>query len=247
MKSTKLIMGMPITIEIVDRKATKQDLNEVFAYFLSIDKQFSPFKKFSEVSLINKGKLAPINYSPQMQEVLELSAQTKKETNGFFDVYHENTFNPSGLVKGWAINNAAKILSVKGFQNFYINAGGDIQTKGLNIDNKPWLIGIRNPFQKTNLVKVVSLTNTAIATSGTYERGYHIYNPKSSYHKPHELVCLSVIGPDIYEADRFATAAFVMGHLALNFIASKPGLSGFAIDKHGNTSYTTNFLNYCRA
>ena len=110
-------MGMPITVEMVEKGATfskteiQAALEEVYAYFVHVEEQFSFFKDTSEVSTINKGLLTPEQYSEEMKEILRLSEQTKQESNGYFDVYDKNgKFNPSGLVKGWAIYNAAKML-----------------------------------------------------------------------------------------------------------------------------------------
>src|SRR5262249_50166152 len=145
--------------------------------------------------------------SQDMQTIFALAEQTKQETNGYFDIEHNGQYDPSGIVKGWTIANAAEILRQKGFANFYVEAGGDIQVAGNNSRGEPWRIGIRNPFTMNEIVKVLTLHDGGIATSGTYIRGQHIYNPKHAGELITEIVSLTVIGPDIYEADRFATAA----------------------------------------
>src|SRR5581483_3133547 len=101
-----------------------------------------------------------------------------------------------------------------GIQNFYVEAGGDIQVKGRARPGQPWRIGIRNPFDRYQNIKVVELTDQAIATSGTAIRGQHIYNPHGATDPA--VVSLTVIGPTIYDADRFATAAFAMGRAGIN-------------------------------
>jgi len=112
MKQTKLIMGMPITLEIIDKEASANLFQKIFSYFRAVDKQFSPYKKESEVSRMNNGTITASAMSTAMKEVLELAEQTQQETNGFFDVYHKGRFDPSGIVKGWAINNAASMQQV---------------------------------------------------------------------------------------------------------------------------------------
>src|SRR5258705_2321683 len=143
MKKTRFIMGMPITIEIVDSFVKSGDIKDIFDYFRSIDKKFSPFRTASEVSKINANLIKKQNYSLDMKNVLRLSLKTKKETQGYFDVYHKGKLDPSGIVKGMAIFRASKILRKKGFKNFFINAGGDIQVFGKNSKRKPWTVGIR--------------------------------------------------------------------------------------------------------
>ena len=117
MKQTRSLMGMHITIEVVDRHVTREDIDALYVYSTSIDMTFSPYKKASEVSKINDDLLTPNQYSDAMQTVLRLSEETKKETYGYFDVYHKGKLDPSGLVKGWAIWQAAQMLEKNGFNN----------------------------------------------------------------------------------------------------------------------------------
>lgn len=243
MKQTKLIMGMPVTIEISDPYAKKTDFQKIFAYFQKIDRKFSTYKKNSEISAINRGEITKNEMSGEMKTVFLLSEKTKKETNGFFDIERNGILDPSGIVKGWAILIASKKLKKMGYKNYYIDAGGDIQAEGLNPKGKKWQIGIKNPFNQSQVVKVVSLTGMGIATSGTYIRGNHIYNPKSKF-ADSEIMSLSVIGPDIYEADRFATAAFAMGKKGIFFIDGLSSFEGYMIDKEGIATQTRGFESY---
>lgn len=239
MKQTKLIMGMPIKVDVVDNNSNSL-LDKVFSYFRQVDRQFSPYIKMSEVSRVNRGELLQKDYSSDLQTVLALSEQTKKETNGYFDVWHDGALDPSGLVKGWAIQNAATILSNAGVKNYFIDAGGDIQASGKNNENKLWRVGIRNPFKQDEIVKVLSITNKGVATSGTYIRGEHIYNPKTG--KPaNEIVSLSVIHDTIYNADRIATACFAMGRTGIAFIETLPGYEAYMINRDGIATYTSGF------
>jgi FAD:protein FMN transferase len=250
MKQTKIIMGMPIMVEIVD-KASPAIFKQIFDYFKSIDDKFSTYKKTSEISLFNQGKISRNQFSQDMKTVFRLSEKTKQETNGFFDIFYQGHFDPSGLVKGWAIWNASKILKKAGLKNFYISAGGDIQTSGVNNQGQAWIIGIKSPFNQQEIIKVVNASNLGVATSGTYIRGDHIYRPadagsaSSAYNptsnlKP-DLASLTVIGPNIYEADRFATACFAMDKQGIEFIEKAPGLEGYMIDTAGLATLTSGF------
>ncbi len=241
MKQTQLLMGMPIIVDIVDKNATEADIDKVFDYFTYVDETFSTYKKTSEISQINKGKLSQKGYSSDMQKVLQLCEQTKKDTKGYFNISHDGKLDPSGLVKGWAIQNAAELLKRRGLQNFYIDAGGDIQVAGRNSKNQTWKVGIRNPFNMEEIVKVLHIHNRGVATSGTYIRGQHVYNPLNQTKKLTEIVSLTVVGPNIYEADRFATAAFAMEQKGIYFIENLPGFEGYMIDKNGIATYTSGF------
>lgn len=248
MRVERSAMGMPVKIDIVDANATEQDIDELFDYFLIIENIFSPFIQNSEVCRINRGEILPNDYSVEMKEILFLAEQTKEATNGFFDIaVSPGKINPVGIVKGWAIYNAAEILAKKGFKKFYIDIGGDIEARGLNHENEKWKIGIRNPFSdepEAGLIKVVFLSDRGIATSGNYLRGDHIYNPFNRAKALDELASFSVIGPNVYEADRFATAAFAMGRDGIYFIENLPDLEGYAVESNGQATMTTGFEKY---
>jgi thiamine biosynthesis lipoprotein len=233
------IMGMPILIDVQDAIVKENDIDDIFGYFHDVDKRFSTYKKDSEISKINRGEIEEKDFSKEMKEVFRLSEKTKKETEGYFEIRKENTIDPSGLVKGWSIYNAAKQLEEKGYKEFYIDAGGDIQAVG-----KDWRIGIRNPFIPEEIVKVITIRDKGVATSGIYNRGQHIYNPYNKETPITEIVSLTVIGPNVYEADRFATAAFAMGKKGILFIERLSGLEGYMIDAQGNATLTSSFERY---
>lgn len=242
-KQTRIIMGMPITVELVDRSASKADLKKIFDYFKYVDGKFSTYKKTSEISQFNQGQITQTDFSPDMKTIFELAQQTKDQTQGFFDINYQGKYDPSGIVKGWAIYQAAQILKKSGLKNFYIEAGGDIQTGGHNSQGQNWQVGIRNPFNQSEIVKVLALSGGGVATSGTYIRGQHIYNPHTGQQLT-EVVSLTVVGPNIYEADRFATAAFAMGKPGIGFIERLKGLEGYMIDQDGVATLTSGFSKY---
>lgn len=241
MKQTKIIMGMPITIEVINKTKTSE-IDKIFAYFRFVDRRYSTYKKTSEISKINNG-LPKSKWSSEMKLVLDLCEQTKQLTYGYFDITHNSQLDPSGLVKGWSINNAAKLLYDSGKTDFYIEAGGDIQVYGNQNNGKTWEVGIRNPFNINEIIKVVRLKNQGIATSGTYIRGQHIYNPFSDQIID-EVKSLTVIGPNVYEADRFATAAFAMGVQGIGFIENLEGFEGYMVDQNKTATFTSGFKRY---
>lgn len=247
MKQTRILMGMPVTVEIVDdspASIVEATINQVYEYFTHIDETFSTYKTTSEISAINSGALSVENASEEMRLVFLLSEETKNATRGYFDIKRaDGVIDPSGLVKGWAIWNATQLIAKKGFANFYVDAGGDIQTHGKNAEGISWTVGIKNPWDEKENVKVLSIQNEGVATSGTYIRGHHIYNPRTG-EAVNEIVSLTVVGPNIYEADRFATAAFAMGAQAIQFIESLDGLEGYMIDSNKVATLTSGFERY---
>ncbi|MDO8468564.1 MAG: FAD:protein FMN transferase [Candidatus Peribacter sp.] len=242
MKQMRLLMGMPITVEIVDPAATQDDLERVFAYFTQIDETFSTYKGTSEISRLNRFMLRESACSSDVRTILKLADETNALTQGYFDIRRpDGTIDPSGIVKGWAIRNAARQLDAKGWKNFYVEAGGDIEVRGRNTQGEAWQIGIRDPFVQSNIVKVVHLQDAGIATSGTYIRGQHIRNPFAPGQPITDIVSLTVIGPNVYEADRFATAAFAMGRAGITFIERLAGCEGYMIDQSGVATMTSGF------
>lgn len=235
-KETRLIMGMPIVLMTPDESVTNDNVEEVFSFFAYVDKTYSPFIESSIVSRISRGEVGEPKYTDELREILAVAKSTKRETNGYFDVWHKGNFDPSGIVKGWAIAKAADILSDY-TGNFYIEAGGDIQVSGVNEQGSPWQIGVRNPFDRHQNIKVVALKNSAIATSGTAIRGQHIYDPIDN-NKLDEVVSITVIAPNIIDADRMATAAFAMGKKGIYFIEQLDGYEAYAV-MHDKTTITT--------
>ncbi len=247
MKQNRDIMGMPVALEITDAIVKQEYFDKVFDYFVHIDQKFSTYKNESEISRINRGELSPAEYSDEMKIVFDLSEETKKMTGGYFDIRKaDGTYDPSGLVKGWAINNGALILKNLGCKNFYVDIGGDIQVNGKNGQSEEWSIGIRNPFNREEIIKVIYPRGQGVATSGTYIRGDHILDPFSKKAVESDIISLTVIGPNIYEADRFATAAFAMGSEAIQFIENLEGFEGYAVNKNGIATMTSGFEHYTK-
>jgi FAD:protein FMN transferase len=243
-RETRNLMGMPITVEIVDR-APAYLVDDVFNYFVAVDKRFSTFKPDSEISAFNQGDLAYAGISPDLQDVLTLAARTRRETCGYFEIRRPDGFlDPSGIVTGWAVRNAAHIIHCSGVRNFFLDAGGDIQTGGKNADGQDWTIGIRNPFNAQQIIKTVTPRGRGVATSATYGHGPDIYNPHRPGRMVEDIVSLTVIGRDVLEADRFATAAFAMGVAGIRFIERQPNLEAYVIDAHGVATQTSGFKAY---
>jgi FAD:protein FMN transferase len=245
MRETRIIMGMPISLDVPGERVRQQDMDTVFAEFSAVDAQFSPFKNDSEVSRLNRGEITQNDLTPRMREVFTLCEKTRQETDGYFDIRRpDGTIDPCGMVKGWAIRNAARQLTDMGFSDFCIAAGGDIQCHGVNEEGGDWKVGIRNPFMPDEIVKVLIPKVHGVATSGNYTRGDHIYNPHTGRYGSDNVVSLTVIGLDVLEADRYATAAFAMGREGIHFIERMPELEGYEIDAHGTARMTSGLGKY---
>lgn len=244
MRRTEDVMGMPITVDVRDGTADATALDAVFAELRHIDELFSPFKTESAVTRINDGRLASDDAPLLVREVLSLCAEYERRTRGFFSPWHAGRLDPSGLVKGWALSRAAAILDGRGYRDYFIDGAGDVWARGHGAHGAPWRVGIRHPVERDKVVRVVLASDLAVATSGTYEKGEHIYDPHTG-RPATALLSLTVTGPSITDADVFATAAFAMGPDGLDFIEEQPGYEAYAIDRDLRATWTTGFDALC--
>jgi FAD:protein FMN transferase len=236
------IMGMPIRIVIARDEVDEGIFTEAFTRLEEIDERFSTYKETSEISRINRGEVLEGQWSADMKDVFALAEKTKKETDGFFDIRTpEGTIDPSGVVKGWAIQTVFGSLLTKGEVNILVDIAGDVATHGVNENGEDWAIGIKNPFNTEEIVKIVYPKGRGVATSGQYERGAHIYNPISKEEASSTLESVTVVAPTILEADLLATATFAMGEQGLTYVQKISGVEVYAIRKDRTSVMTPGF------
>lgn len=206
-------MGTGATVELCgDLPDGEAELlaDQVFAWLHDVDRRFSTFKPDSEVSRLQRGEVRLDDCSADLRTVLARCADLWRETDGYFDVYAGGRLDPSGYVKGWAVQVASEMLTAAGAVNHLVDAGGDIQTRGRPTAGEEWRIGIRHPWEGSKICWAVSGTDLAVATSGTYERGLHVIDPRTGLPDGH-LRSVTVIGRDLALADAYATTAVAMG------------------------------------
>jgi thiamine biosynthesis lipoprotein len=226
MRQVQQIMGMPISIDIPGTDIA-QTFDWAFARLRQIDKKFSTFKPDSEVSRYITGELDEQSLSKELKSVIRACKRAQKLTDGYFSAWAGGSFDPSGYVKGWAIAEAGKIIEKSDFGTYCIGAGGDILAR--SDTDKVWNIGIQDPADKTKILNTLSISNGAVATSGNYERGAHIINPKTKQ-PVEELLSVTIVGPDIIWADVLATAVFAMGKdKSSEFIKTQPNYQALVI------------------
>ncbi|MEV4702400.1 FAD:protein FMN transferase [Actinoplanes sp. NPDC049316] len=215
------VMGTVVSIDLADElpPATLESMiGDVCAWLHEVDRRFSTYRDDSEVSRFRRQEITLADCSPDMRHVLEACADLWRETDGYFDAYAGGPLDPSGYVKGWSVEIASARLAEAGSVRHCVNAGGDIRVRGLAASGKPWRVGIRHPWEADKLSWVLSVTDCAVATSGTYERGDHVMNPRSG--KPARgLRSITVVGPDLAIADAYATAALAMGEPGIGWLA----------------------------
>jgi thiamine biosynthesis lipoprotein len=225
MRRVEHIMGFPISVRIDDEDAVTEDTDAAFAWLREVDERFSPFRPGSEVSRLDRGELAPHELSADLTEILGLCEEYRVATGGAFRVRLPGRgLDPCAVVKGWAVQRAAGLLTAAGARRFCLNAGGDVVAA-----DGPWRVGVRHPEHADKLCVVLEVTDGAVATSARYERGDHIVDGRTG--RPATgLLSLTVVAPSLTEADAVATAAFAMGAEGVDWAASREGCEVFAVD-----------------
>ena len=219
-------MGTAISIDLIDGPPDSEHLvTTAFEWFSEVDALFSTFKVDSEVSRIDRGQLALEHASLDVQQVFDRCAAMWTATGGYYDVQATGKLDPSGYVKGWAVQVASDRLLSSGAANHSINAGGDVRVRGVDADGTPWRIGIRHPWEQDRVAWVLVGTDLAVATSGTYERGLHVIDPFTGS-PAEQLASVTVTGPDLGIADAYATAAMAMGTRCIGWLASVGAAQG---------------------
>jgi FAD:protein FMN transferase len=227
--------GTVIVVQVASKSLGENELglevDKVEEFFHKVDKDFSTYKSDSEVSRIRRGELQVADASDDLKDVLQLCEHTRELTLGAFDPWKvEGGFDPSGLVKGWAADMAARMLVGAGVESVLINAAGDLVLRGGQLsdggDVKPWNVGISSPDDVNQIVKTFNVIDGSVATSGDYEKGAHIVDPYTG------LIAIgarsaSVVGPDGALCDALATALMVDGRDAQRWMG-RPELAEYS-------------------
>jgi thiamine biosynthesis lipoprotein len=214
------------------------------------DRTFSLYKPESPLSQLARGETRVSDCPPVVGEIWDACDQWEKRTDGWFSAMTpQNTFDPSGIVKTWAAKRAAEYILQSGVKDFTMNAGGDVWLSDDLTSDQEWRIGISKPISiaspDAGVLSVIDLKNTdfrAMATSGSAERGEHIWNPKAAGKEaPTELVQVSVVAGDLVTADVWATAAFAAGQRGVALLNAAPGIEALFILASGYLAATDNF------
>ncbi|MDO0931666.1 FAD:protein FMN transferase [Streptomyces sp. DG2A-72] len=229
------VMGTVFSFDVRggDPGAVKAALEEAVAGLHQVNEVFSTYREDSQVSRLARGELSVGGCDPEVAEVLELAAEAERLSEGWFSTSYEGRLDPTGIVKGWAVERAARSLAAVGASGVSVNGGGDVQMLGIPGPQRPWRVGVADPLRPGGLAAVVSAAGVdelAVATSGTAERGAHIVDPRTGRSAVTDLVAVTVVGPSLTWADCWATAAFAMGSRAgLRWLESLPDVEALLV------------------
>ena len=229
------VMGLPVSAHVrgeVQAPEVEQAVGQVWSMLRKVDEVFSTWRDDSELMRLRRGELDGALAHPWHEEVTLLCAEARRRTEGLFDATYPGAggYDPTGLVKGWAVEKAAAHLANVPGISFCLNAGGDL-VAGSGRETRPssWRVGIEDPSQAGRIAASLDIATGALATSGTAARGAHIADPRSGA-AVGRTGSVTVWGPSLLWADVWATALFVdpdAGRAAL--AANDPGYRSFLL------------------
>lgn len=231
------VMGMPISLALRGRSAGTPAAEAAWAEVMTelrwVDHVFSTWKPASYVSRLGRGEIGLADCPPEVAEVLALGEQAERDSGGAFSCFlpatgGERVFDPTGVVKGWAVERAAVHLRALDGTDFSLSAGGDLVCRTVRPDAEPWRIGIEDPRDPTRLVATVPVRNGAVATSGTAHRGSHLVDARTG-RAPEGVASVTVVADSLTWADIDATAAYAHGPGAADWLRGRPGRTGVVV------------------
>jgi thiamine biosynthesis lipoprotein len=231
MHETHRTMGTVVSLE-VRGDVPPGLIAQAFAVFDEADARFSTFRPDSELMRLARGELPRERLSDELKEVLRLGDAFESAGGGVFSLRRDGTLDANGVVKGWAAQRAAELLSEGGAADFCLNAGGDVVTRGVPGPARRWHAGIRDPRSAERLLGVVVLGDGAMATSGSYERGEHITDARTGAPARY-WSSVTVLDRDLTVADALATTVFAMGDDGPSWAHDEFGSSVIALDAAG--------------
>jgi len=236
-------MGMPISLALRGTHARDKHgdgaWDAVMAHLRHVDEVFSTYRADSIISRLVRGELELSECPSEVHEVLAIGEQARQHSGGAFDVNRPGPdggllLDPSGVVKGWAVAGAASALAELDDTDYCLSAGGDMTCRTLDPDGPDWRIGVEDPLSPDRLVAIIPIRNGAVATSGLAHRGAHIRDPRTGA-VPMALASVTVVAPTLTWADIDATAAFVLGADALDWLEQRRR-TGVLINSQGEAS-----------
>lgn len=234
-------MGTVVSFDLRDPVPTEA-FEAAVAVLHHADETFSLYQSGSQLSRLVRGEIRLADCDPDIEEVLALSAEATVRTDGFFSAMLNGSLDPTGLVKGWAVQRASEVLDDAGSRRHAVNGGGDIQFAAAHPDpaDEPWHVGIADPRRPGKAVVVAACRDGALATSGTAERGLHIVDPTTGWLACH-FVSVSVAARSLIDADVLATAAFARGESAIDWLDAMEGVEALFVGPGSRLTTTSAF------
>ncbi len=231
------VMGMPISLALrgshADTAVGRRAWASVMDQLREVDRVFSTYRHDSVVNRLDRGELTVDQCPRDVPEVLALGRVAEDESGGAFSIWlpddnGRRRLDPSGIVKGWAVQRASRELSALDDTDFSLSAGGDMVCHTTDPDRAPWRIGIEHPLHPGTLIAVVPVRSGAVATSGAAHRGQHIIDARTG-RPARGVASVTVIGPSLTWADIDATAAYAHGREAADWLRARIGRTALVV------------------
>jgi thiamine biosynthesis lipoprotein len=239
------VMGTVASLHVRDT-VPQADLQRVagavFGELERLEAMFSTYRPTSEICRIDRGELHLLDASREVLDVFDACRWLEHESDGAFSARSpDGRLDPAGFVKGWATERACRFLTSAGLEHWYLGVGGDLLAHGGQAPGEPWQMAIADPRQRNEIVAVLDITSGAVATSGTSERGRHLWDGRRRA-AVDPIASLTVTGPSLAWADALATAAFARGDDALDWLSRYDDYHGVAVGHDGAISTTPGFV-----
>jgi len=240
------VMGMPISLALRGRHAEDAAGRDAWHIALGelrgVDEVFSIYRPDSVISRLGRGEITEADCPPEVAEVLALAARAERASDGAFSAVRPGpdgtrVLDPSGVVKGWAVERSATALGELDETDFCLSAGGDMLARALD-PHLPWRIGLEDPHDTSRVLGVVPLTDGAVATSGTAHRGGHIIDARTG-RAPVGVASVTVVARSLTWADIDATVAYAHGPGAATWLGQRVGRTGLVVWADGSTTTVT--------
>lgn len=220
-------------------------LETAVAWLHEVDEVFSTYRPDSDTCRLDRGEISVYECHPMMAEVIDLGLRASADSGGAFSLHPKGRFDPSGVVKGWAVEQASELLRLAGSAGHLVNGGGDIQTWGGNGRGGGWRVAVVDPFDKRRPLVVVGAPadrGFAVATSGVAERGAHIVDGRRLGAPGQGLggpwASITIVGGSLAEVDVAATTAFALGADGLDWVEERAHLAGLGVTRAGEVVQT---------
>jgi thiamine biosynthesis lipoprotein len=242
---TEIVMGTVVSFEVRNQPsgAARPAIEAAVDWLHWVDATFSTYRPESEINRLDRGDLTADACHPHVRHILALCEQLRAASNGFFDVRAAGRLDPSGVVKGWSIERASQMLTAAGCPDHLIDGGGDVRLHGQAGPQTDWRVGVVHPLALDAYCAALHLHEGAVATSGTYQRGFHVIDPHRR-RPATDLAAVTVIGSDLTMTDAYATAALAMGAAAPAWLQGLAAHEAMIVDTDGKGWQTSGFHRY---
>ncbi|SIT78683.1 FAD:protein FMN transferase [Microbacterium sp. RU33B] len=237
---TATTMGTVVSIHVVgdtDELTFDRAAESCFDELRHVERIFSTYRSDSDITRMNRGEIGIDDADPSVREVADACERAESESRGLFSAHWAGGFDPTGYVKGWAVERAARrylepLCGRAGVRAAGIGAGGDLQLFTADAAEGTWRVGIADPRDRTRLVATVPVRNGAVATSGSAERGAHVIDPRTGS-PARGVASMTVIADRLADADLWATVGLVAGFDDLSWTSRAPSHTGISVADDG--------------